>query len=131
MSFQIPVQRRELENLPTERGILFYNRVRSCTSLQRCFSQVRMMSYRILSPLSGTQRSNARPPFGGGLATPLTSWEARLFRSWFVYDPNADRLEEEQPRRLNWNRLGGFALAAGLSAAGWLGVVMLLRYLLS
>lgn len=89
------------------------------------------MSYRILSPISGTHRSNARPPFGGGLATPLTSWEARLFRSWFVHDPNSDLLEEEQPRRLNWNRIGGFALAAGVSAVGWLGVVMLLRYLLS
>jgi hypothetical protein len=91
-----------------------------------------MMSYRILPPLSGTHRSNVRPPFGGGLATPLTSWEARLFRSWFVYDPNPDLLEEEQPRRrLNWNRIGGLALAAGVSAVGWLGVVMLLRYLLS
>ena len=94
------------------------------------------MSYRILSPISGTHRSNVRPPFGGGLATPLTSWEARLFGSWFVYDPNPDLLpdllEEEQPRRrLNWNRIGGLALAAGVSAVGWLGFVMLLRYLLS
>jgi hypothetical protein len=97
--------------------------------LQRCLSEVRMMSYRILSPISGAHRS---PPFGGGLATPLTSWEARLFRSWFVYDPNPDLLEEEQPRRrLNWNRIGGLALAAGVSAGGWLGVAMLLRYLLS
>lgn len=89
------------------------------------------MSYRILSPISGTHRSNVRPPFGGGSATPFTSWEARLFRSWFVCDPNPDRLEEELPRRLNWNRIGGLALAAGVSAVGWLGVVMLLRYLWS
>ena len=95
-------------------------------------SEVRMMSYRILPPLSGAHRSNVHPPFGGGLATPLTRWEVRLFRSWFVYDPNPDPLEEEQPRRrLNWNRIGGLALAAGVSAVGWLGVVMLLRYLLS
>ena len=100
--------------------------------MQRCLSEVRMMSYRILSPISGAHRSNVRPPFGGGLATPLTSWEARLFRSWFVYDPNPDLLEEERPRRrLNWNRIGGLALAAGVSAGGWLGVAMLLRYLLS
>ena len=95
------------------------------------------MSYRILSPISGAHRPNVRPPFDGGVATPLTSWEARLFRSWFVYDPfvcdpHPDLLEEEQPRRrLNWNRIGGLALAAGVSAVGWLGVVMLLRYLLS
>jgi hypothetical protein len=91
-----------------------------------------MMSYRILSPISGTHRSNVRPPLGGGLATALTSWEARLFQSWFVYDPNPDLFEQEQlRRRLNWNRIGGLALAAGVSAVGWLGVLMLLRYLLS
>jgi hypothetical protein len=69
-----------------------------------------MMSYRVLSPVSGTQVSNIRRPFAEQWPTPAVS-----------YAPNSP---------VSWYRLVGLGIAGLLSVAGWSGTVLLVRYLL-
>lgn len=69
-----------------------------------------MMSYRVLSPVSGTQVSNIRRPFAEKWPTSAVS-----------YYPSS---------QISWNRLVGLGIAGLISAAGWSGSVLLVRYLL-
>jgi hypothetical protein len=68
-----------------------------------------MMSYRVLSPVSGTQVSNIRRPFVELWPTPA------------VDDPNS---------QISWNGLVGLGIAGLISAAGWSGTALLVRCLL-
>jgi hypothetical protein len=69
-----------------------------------------MMSFRVLSPVSGTQVSNIRRPFREQWPTPAVS-----------YNPDS---------QISWNRLVGLGIAGLISVAGWSGTVLFVRYLL-
>jgi hypothetical protein len=87
------------------------------------------MNHRLqLSPIS---HSPGHPPagFGQKKRNPFASWEnARFFRSWLVYD---SRLEESRAEgSINWSVIIGFLVMLAVSAGGWYGVSLLLRFLL-
>jgi hypothetical protein len=86
------------------------------------------MNYRLqLSPISHSP-GHSSAALGEKKANPLTSWEsAKFFRSWLVYDSG---LEQRHGRgRINWNFIVGLLVMAAVSAGGWYGVSLLLRYL--
>jgi hypothetical protein len=77
-----------------------------------------MMSYRLLSPVSGTQPSNL--PSGRRFE------DTKFFPSWLDYrseDAHANSL-------LNRHMIAGLGLMIVVSASGWSGIVLILRHLL-
>ncbi len=81
-----------------------------------------MMNYKMqLSPLPGAHEAQLRLPLA-------SQQDTRFFRSWLVYDSDLDTTHSRS--RLNWNMVASFALMAAVSAGGWIGIALLLRYLL-
>jgi hypothetical protein len=77
-----------------------------------------MMSYRMLSPVSGTQPSNL--PSGRRFE------DTKFFSVWLNYrseDARANGL-------LNRHMIAGLGLMIAVSAGGWSGLVLLVRHLL-
>ena len=79
------------------------------------------MNYRLqLSPIAGIHESEVDSPRHDSRQT--ANWEnARLFRSWLVYDSGVQR----RRRGINWHLLLGLSLAVVLSVAFWVGVAVL------
>jgi hypothetical protein len=83
------------------------------------------MNYRVhLSPIFGTPE-----PHQQHLDLPLrerwedlaAKWdEAEVFRSWLVYDSDAEAKYAQ--RRVNWNMLLGLGLAFSVSVSFWIGL---------
>ena len=75
-----------------------------------------MMSYRMLSPVSGTQSSN------------LPSGRRFEDMKFFPFDCGSE--ESGANSLLNRHMIAGLGLMIVVSAGGWSGLVLLLRYLL-
>jgi len=86
------------------------------------------MNYRLQPfPTSGTRESRARQPLIEPCPPRTRPEEAKVFRSWFVYDSD---LKTSSPRgRVNWNLVAGLGLATAVSVGFWVGVgLMIARF---
>ena len=84
------------------------------------------MSYKLqFSPTSG-KSSLPLPRYERRGAQPANWEDTKFLRSWLIYDSDLDSTRTHG--RLNWNMIAGLALTAVVSASGWAGVVLLVRY---
>jgi hypothetical protein len=81
------------------------------------------MNYRVhLSPIFGTPEPQQQQRFNHERWEDLAvKWdEDEAFRSWLVYDSDAE--SKYAQRRLNWNMLLGLGLAVSVSMSFWIGL---------
>jgi hypothetical protein len=79
-----------------------------------------------LSPLSHSS-GHSSSAFGEK-GSSFSAWEnAKFFRAWLIYDGTLEHSRTHG--RINWNLILGILVTVAISAGGWYGISMLVRYL--
>ncbi|MFZ0772960.1 MAG: hypothetical protein WCA49_23250 [Candidatus Sulfotelmatobacter sp.] len=82
-----------------------------------------------LSPIFSPPGSNSRLPPAAPSRGSRARWQdAKLFRSWLVYDSDLEATRTQG--RFNWNVVSGLVLMAVVSGGGWFCIGLLARHFL-